>query len=64
MGRLRKAFRVRVAAGWHGAPVWVACDPRGRRDPAAAVHQRRSGVAHLDRACDAIASVPARYLRL
>jgi hypothetical protein len=25
---------------------------------------RRSGVAHVDRCCDAIASVPARYLRL
>ena len=25
---------------------------------------RRSGVAHVDRACEAIASVPARYLRL
>ena len=25
---------------------------------------RRSGVAHVDRFCDAIASVPARYLRL
>jgi len=25
---------------------------------------RRSGVAHVDRSCDAIASVPARFLRL
>lgn len=25
---------------------------------------RRSGVAHVDRSCDAIGSVPARYLRL
>ena len=53
-----------VAGGSHGAPVWVACDPWGAVSRLLLYINRRSGVAHIDHSCSAIAAVPARYLRL